>query len=458
MCSVYKSALLNIAADDAFDARGGCFRKRATSMVRPLEFYMPGLDESWYATIDERNMFDWMRRAPLSTRAWVLQERQLARRILDFTGQELVWECCAGGQYFASETFPSGAPLKRIFDGKPKIQAQGITTKLEQSTDGLYRQWDSLCVAYSELLLSHQSDKLLALSGLAKEFQTFLPEDTYVAGLWRNTLPRSLQWTAGRNSLLGPPRRRPNVAPSWSWASIEGPIKAAELPRDRKHREVSKIVRIHVEPEFGDPTGRIREAHMDICGFLRPVTIEDNHKENGTFPPTFDSRRELRFHGGGQAVTDRAVGIDGFSYSLDLGGEQEIVEGYFLFIDIRVRDRNTSNCISGLLLEITETANTYKRLGTLSVRGSDTMTMRYRSKEHRKDQDEGWMALKKALMPTRSEHQEEECSEARLLEDTKPRRKNVAKETADPAALYADDHGYEDPRFERLTAQTIRLI
>lgn len=284
MCSVYKSALLNIAADDAFDARGGCFRKRATSMVRPLEFYMPGLDESWYATIDERNMFDWMRRAPLSTRAWVLQERQLARRILHFTGQELVWECCAGGQYFASETFPSGAPLKRIFDGKPKIQAQGITTKLEQSTDGLYRQWDSLCVAYSELLLSHQSDKLLALSGLAKEFQTFLPEDTYVAGLWRNTLPRSLQWTAGRNSLLGPPRRRPNVAPSWSWASIEGPIKAAELPRDRKHREVSKIVRIHVEPEFGDPTGRIREAHMDICGFLRLVTIEDNHKENGTFP------------------------------------------------------------------------------------------------------------------------------------------------------------------------------
>ena len=78
MYQVYKYALLNIAADDAVDAREGFFRPRHPMAIDPLELHMPGLGGNWYATVDERNMFERVSEAPLSKRAWVFQERHLA--------------------------------------------------------------------------------------------------------------------------------------------------------------------------------------------------------------------------------------------------------------------------------------------------------------------------------------------------------------------------------------------
>jgi hypothetical protein len=82
MYKVYKYRLLNISADASDDARGGCFRDRPAEKVTPSKLQFTNLERSWWVALDGRNTFEWVTAAPLSRRAWVFQERQLARRVL----------------------------------------------------------------------------------------------------------------------------------------------------------------------------------------------------------------------------------------------------------------------------------------------------------------------------------------------------------------------------------------
>lgn len=78
MCDVYQNALLNISADHAADARGGCFRDRYFGAVGTFKLRLNPLEQStWWVSVDERNLFDWVDDAPSSKRAWIYQERHL---------------------------------------------------------------------------------------------------------------------------------------------------------------------------------------------------------------------------------------------------------------------------------------------------------------------------------------------------------------------------------------------
>ncbi|KAL8672793.1 MAG: hypothetical protein Q9168_002757 [Polycauliona sp. 1 TL-2023] len=182
MHDVYKQGFLNIAATTALDARGGLFKPRSPKAFQPLELYMPGIDQALFLTVDERDMFEWMESEPLSGRAWVFQERHPARRILHFTNTEIFWECCAKAPYFASETFARGAPLRSIFNSKPKLQIESVLQQSSSPAEEVYDLWEDVCQMYSEKHLSYQGDKIIALQGLANEFIELLPSDKYLAG------------------------------------------------------------------------------------------------------------------------------------------------------------------------------------------------------------------------------------------------------------------------------------
>ena len=77
MCDVYQNALLNISADDAVDARDGCFHDRYSGTIEPFKLYFKALEAAWWVSVDERNLFDWVKTAPSSERAWIYQERHL---------------------------------------------------------------------------------------------------------------------------------------------------------------------------------------------------------------------------------------------------------------------------------------------------------------------------------------------------------------------------------------------
>ncbi|KAL8919429.1 MAG: hypothetical protein Q9208_006807 [Pyrenodesmia sp. 3 TL-2023] len=326
MHDVYKEGFLNIAATSAVDARGGLFQPRPPIAVQPLQLNMPGTGDEWYVTVDERNMFEWIDTAPLSRRAWVFQERHLARRVLHFTKDEVFWECCAKAPYFASETFPNGAPLNKTFNDKPKMQSESLLGKPLPSIQGVYDLWEDLCQTYSEKHLSHGGDKLVALLGLAKEFKQLIPSDKYLAGMWLSTMPGSLLWEVEERYGSQPTDRQVDVAPSWSWASIHGPIR--KHFRHKTEQEVCvSVVDIKVG-SLSDGSRGLPTPNLIVSGFVRRVTIKDNLAVNTVLPPSYGNKKKLLVHQGPQQLTVRDAGI---SYSLDSNIRSEITHAYFLF-------------------------------------------------------------------------------------------------------------------------------
>ncbi|KAJ3562781.1 hypothetical protein NPX13_g8437 [Xylaria arbuscula] len=83
------------------------------------------------------------------------------------------------------------------------------------------RLWNNLVREYSNCALTFANDKLLAFSGIADLFRQ-ITGDQYIAGLWRSNLLHLLDWWVDQ------PRCRASEdyrAPSWSWASVGGPIR-----------------------------------------------------------------------------------------------------------------------------------------------------------------------------------------------------------------------------------------
>ena len=116
MHKVYSHSFLNIAATGALDSSRGLFTHRnAEQDLRPVSISCspPPIGTKEPAPVQSFVMTDIMffdrelMNAPLHHRAWVLQERILAPRILHFGSKQLFWECKRG---LMCERFPRGVP------------------------------------------------------------------------------------------------------------------------------------------------------------------------------------------------------------------------------------------------------------------------------------------------------------------------------------------------------------
>ena len=83
--------------------------------------------------------------------------------------------------------------------------------------------WSEVVREYSGKKLTKFSDKLIALAGLATDLGNSRATVDYLAGLWSYRLRRGLLW---RRLPSSPPRQPYYTAPSWSWASVDGPVFA----------------------------------------------------------------------------------------------------------------------------------------------------------------------------------------------------------------------------------------
>lgn len=168
-------------------------------------------EDLWAAEVDM---------SPLSRRAWTLQERLLSPRILHFGKRQVFWECKIDK---ACETWP---------EPKPKIVPTSQTTSRSRSedfisqelygitVDPLHEHWDEIVEAYTDANLTKAEDKLVAISGLAKEIFNDT-KDAYYAGHWRKDFIRGLFWYVQHPKRTGITAYR---APSWSWASVDGKV------------------------------------------------------------------------------------------------------------------------------------------------------------------------------------------------------------------------------------------
>lgn len=93
--------------------------------------------------------------------------------------------------------------------------------------DEASKQWDELIEAFGQRSLSKATDKLPAMSGLAKVFEKRLGGPKSIASLWSSDLIRGLAW----HCLDSQKPFAQYTGPSWSWAGFRG------VPRNRSREE-----------------------------------------------------------------------------------------------------------------------------------------------------------------------------------------------------------------------------
>ncbi|RYP73791.1 hypothetical protein DL771_003369 [Monosporascus sp. 5C6A] len=152
----------------------------------------------------------------LNSRAWVLQERALSRRIIHFTANQTYWECAEGispkASFFSDPQFP---------------ECLGRRNKSER-----VRLFQYLFATYSSRALTHVTDRPVAISGLLERLSDYLGTDTRY-GIVERYLHRSLIWRSARGSgrlkRISFGDKRKKRVPSWSWMAYDGEIDYIEI-------------------------------------------------------------------------------------------------------------------------------------------------------------------------------------------------------------------------------------
>ncbi|KAH6681308.1 hypothetical protein B0J14DRAFT_556738 [Halenospora varia] len=206
--------------------------------------------------------------SPWWTRAWVMQEVLLSGRVLYFSSSEMAWEC--GSTTSAKDIISRlRRNLKLLAKQIPPAEAQSLTASpgLLKLASSFRKSWRTIVEEYSKRELTHHQDKLPALAGVAAKFAE-VSGQIYVAGLWAEDLMQGLLWC---RSFASVPLARPAYcAPSWSWASIDGPIiwhkSVVDLP-DLLDSAVLDYSTTPRSPRF--TYGGVSNGYLEIRGMLR---------------------------------------------------------------------------------------------------------------------------------------------------------------------------------------------
>jgi hypothetical protein len=177
MASIYENAYITLAAGASANDDGGFFAQSLEKHSKPhrINLHVDGISHEIYmrhgishpdCAWPVEEVF------PLMTRAWVLQERLLAKRYLCFGSQEIFWEC-------QEDVSCSCAIVEGPFnprDGLPKFErCQTLKYQCSRLNDipseDVSSLWRGLVQRYTCRDLTKPTDKLYALAGLAKKFQ-----------------------------------------------------------------------------------------------------------------------------------------------------------------------------------------------------------------------------------------------------------------------------------------------
>jgi hypothetical protein len=212
MGDVYRNATLVVAASGAKNSSEGLFiTDRSPATVLRLPYRVAGEVKGTFNMMRSPTVWDWHPAAgPLDRRAWTLQERYLARRLVTFMPKGITWICKT----------TSVTEIGRAFD----------------SFD-LEEQWLKLLQWYTRRNLTHPLDRTEALRGIAEEVQRSR-KDQYNSkyGVWEDKLGIQLLWTC-----VGPYFDDGNLhdLPSWSWAKTK---RAKRWPQEDTHGPHESII------------------------------------------------------------------------------------------------------------------------------------------------------------------------------------------------------------------------
>lgn len=206
-----------------------------------------------------------MEMEPISQDIWSFQERVLSRRIAHFASDQLYFECL---RHLRSE------------DGLLQNSRFHSTTERLDSGPDYYREqtvldrWHSILRAYGQREPPRPSDKLAALSNIARAFQRLLGDD-YVAGLWRKSLIESLCWRSVNHT-----PQSDSTAPSWSWARVNSATIAGFGSKSGHPEATISNVQVMLEKE-SKPFGNVTSALIVIQAPIVPLKLVEQSGGEG---------------------------------------------------------------------------------------------------------------------------------------------------------------------------------
>lgn len=190
MDKVYRGGVCNLAACDAPDSNGSLFSSRQPQAGGAIVHRQTFTDCSVVFSL----MPDWPElirdKCSLYRRGWVMQERLLSQRIIHFS-QFPVWECSSG---LATEGYPLSSASAGIYPLRSKPQRGWLRSRDGENDFDIIGRWWTIIDEYSKCSLTYNSDRLVAISGIAKTYSVLVNEP-YYAGIWGGKyLLLSLLW------------------------------------------------------------------------------------------------------------------------------------------------------------------------------------------------------------------------------------------------------------------------
>ena len=295
---IYANSILNISVTRSSHANGGCFASRPPLLIQPcLVPHNPitiwnlqrkqdenPLRYDPHILVEKELLEKEVYTAPLPSRAWVLQERLLAPRVLHFSRTQLFWECAALPNY-ACETHPDGIPCRlgereEFKEVAPfqipakKSKHEGEQKHGDADLKAVYQYWWRALDNYMHCSLSHpDEDKFVALAGIAQRMAAAFHQN-YIAGFYRNELPTALLWSVTEPATIpspSPALTRKYRAPTWSWACMDVPVnlnlfKYNDIPSGNKDL-LTEVVNCEIDlVDARNPFGQLKGAVLTIRG------------------------------------------------------------------------------------------------------------------------------------------------------------------------------------------------
>ncbi|KAI0400752.1 heterokaryon incompatibility protein-domain-containing protein [Xylaria palmicola] len=277
MTSIYGSATVTIAAARSSSAKEGFLAER---LPGPRE----GVSVSYRCETGRLGSIVLARfgegfepAEPIDERGWTLQERLLSSRIIEFGSRQTRWICPATrSRGFSLAGFTDG--WRRDVKSSSLRQAEALdldNIRAAKSTIDFYGRprnsqfreylkaidhWGRICETFTQRELALSSDRALGIAGIAQIYAE-LSGDQYIAGLWKSCFHAGLLWKIEHSHMdpkdIPPPPTY--QGPSWSWLSVNGPVKFGQAWRPSEC--VAEI--LSCETEAADetaPYGLVREG------------------------------------------------------------------------------------------------------------------------------------------------------------------------------------------------------